>query len=184
MSEAWPLRALAIREQLDTAMVLDLLDIRVLPSGQLSCPNPAHADSHPSARYYPGALGHDGKVHCFTCGQTWDAIGLVGLVHGLSFPDAITWLETHCDLVEATDAAMVASVLRRVGQSDCSALVALVETTIHGARARCTLPQYARLWRAFDTAKAHFGDRKIDEPTFVAVLDRVLALVPPMDLEH
>lgn len=48
------------------------------------CPNPAHDDRTPSAKYY--ADKH--QVHCFGCEQTWDVFQLVGLADGLeSFPD-------------------------------------------------------------------------------------------------
>lgn len=48
------------------------------------CPNPAHDDRTPSAKYY--ADKH--QVHCFGCEQTWDVFQLVGMADGLeSFPD-------------------------------------------------------------------------------------------------
>lgn len=48
------------------------------------CPNPAHDDRTPSARYY--ADKH--QVHCFGCEQTWDVFQLIGMAEGLdSFPD-------------------------------------------------------------------------------------------------
>lgn len=48
------------------------------------CPNPAHDDREPSAKYY-----EDGNtVHCFGCGKTWDVFELVGMLDGIdSYPD-------------------------------------------------------------------------------------------------
>lgn len=44
-----------------------------------ACPDPAHEDSDPSARYY--ADKH--LVHCFGCGRTWDVFQLVGMLDGV-----------------------------------------------------------------------------------------------------
>jgi hypothetical protein len=173
-STSWPLRLLTLREQIDPDEVLDVLGIVVHGSGQLSCPNPDHRDTHPSARLYEG-----GKVHCFTCAKTWDMVGLVQLVHRLSFPDAVAWLEQQFGVEAFADASMIRSVLRRHGRIDCSGLTAMVETAIAAARPRCTIAGYARLWRAYDVACHSFATRKIDEATLVAALDRVLALTPP-----
>jgi hypothetical protein len=173
----WAVRVLAIKAQVDPEEVLALLGITMERGGQLSCPNPTHRDQHPSARFYVDG----GKVHCFTCAQTWDMVGLVQLTQGVSFPEAVVWLEEAFMVAAADDASAMVEVLRRRGAPDCSGLVALVSATVRTSRSRCTLAQYAKLWRAFDVACHHFAERKIDEATFVAALDRVLALTPPAD---
>ena len=52
----------------------------------LRCPNPSHADEHPSAVIY-----HDSnKVYCPVCGESWDIFEVAGLLDGLStFPDKL-----------------------------------------------------------------------------------------------
>lgn len=181
-SISWPLRVLAIKEQVEPEALIDLLGFDLQSGGQMSCPNPDHPDRHPSARFYSsGQFADGGKVHCFTCAKTWDMVGLVQLVHGLSFPDAVAWLEDQFLVQTGDDVTMVAATLRRRGASDCTGLTALVETTVHAARPHCTIEQYAKLWRAYDVACHGFATRKLDEATFVAALDRVLALTPPAE---
>jgi len=170
----WSVRLLAIREQVSMEEVIDLLGVEVLGGGQLSCPNPDHQDRHPSARFYVDT----GKVHCFTCGQTWDMVGLVQVARRLTFPEAVAWLEQEF-MVQAASADMVKATLRRRGAMDCSGLMALVDAAILASRPHCSLPQYARLWRAYDVACHEFAARKIDEAALVAGLDRIMALLPP-----
>ena len=177
MSDAWALRAMAIREQVSMADVFTMVDCDAGRGGVMRCPNPAHTDAHPSAKFYADS----DKVHCFTCGQTWDVIGIVMLRHGLSFPDAITAIEQAFGLAEATDASLVGAVLRRHGHVDCSQLLELTERRVLSSRGRCALPQYARLWRAYDTARVQYGARQIDEATLIAALDRIAALCPPVE---
>lgn len=173
----WPLRALKVREHAPVAGVLDLLGHPPQPDGQLSCPSPSHPDRHPSARMYPDTR----KVHCFGCGSTWDVIGLVQEVRGVSFPEAVAYLEEAFDITEATDPGLVRSVLARTPQGDYTGLIVATRDALIAARRRMSLPQYAKLWRAYDTARHGFAARTLDEDAFVGAMERIAGLVPPAD---
>lgn len=173
----WPLRALKVREHASVEGVLDLLGHPPQPDGQLSCPSPTHPDRHPSARVYADTR----KVHCFGCGSTWDVIGLVQTVQGVSFSEAIAFLEQAFDITDATDAGLVRSVLARAPAGNHAGLMDAVRDTLLRARTRMSLPQYARLWRAYDTTRHGFAARTLDEDTFVAAMERIAGLVPPPD---
>lgn len=176
-ASTWPLRALKVREHASVEGVLDMLGVEVQPDGQLSCPSPTHPDRHPSARVYADTR----KVHCFGCGSTWDVIGLVQMMQGLGFSEAVAFLEQAFDITEATDAGLVRSVLARAPAGNHAGLMDAVRDTILRARTRMTVLQYARLWRAYDTTRHGFAARTIDEDTFVASMERIAGLVPPAD---
>ena len=62
--------------------MLGVTDLR----NNIVCPNPEHADSSPSARYY--ASTH--KVHCYACDKTWDVIDVARMLYPeLTFGSAI-----------------------------------------------------------------------------------------------
>lgn len=176
-ASTWPLRALKVREQAPVAGVLAVLGIEPQPDGQLTCPSPTHPDRHPSARMYEDTR----KVHCFGCGETWDVIGLVQAVHGSGYQEAVAFLEEAFDITEATDPALVRSILQRRAVIDHTGLINTTHAQLLAARKRMTLDQYARLWRAFDTSRVMLAARTIDEDTFVATMERILGLIPPPD---
>lgn len=84
-------RAQAIQASVSILDVMDVLGIHHHGQGtyQISCPNPAHEDVNPSARVFGGT----NSVYCWTCGKTWDVVGLVQVVKGIGFNAA-------CDIVE------------------------------------------------------------------------------------
>ena len=71
--------------------VFDLLGVehRGVGTYQISCPNPGHEDTNPSARVYAGS----NTVFCWTCHQTWDVVGLVQVVQECGFRQACDFLE-------------------------------------------------------------------------------------------
>lgn len=58
----------------------EYLEMNNLPTDKpFCCLNPAHADNHPSMSYDPKL----DKVHCFSCGATYDIYDLIGLEYHL-----------------------------------------------------------------------------------------------------
>lgn len=63
---------------------LDMKKIQHDKGNRFKCLNPEHMDIHPSMSYNP----ENHKVHCFSCGKSYDIFDIVGFDYGLeSYPD-------------------------------------------------------------------------------------------------
>ena len=83
---------------------------------QIICP--FHDDIRPSARVY-----HEtDSIHCWTCGQSWDVIGIVKQAKGFSFFDALDWLERNFEIlaVSVTNADEAEEKMRSLSSSALS----------------------------------------------------------------
>ena len=91
-------RAEAFQKAISIFDVLDVLRIEHHGIGtyQISCPNPRHEDTNPSARVY----ANSNTVYCWTCGATWDVVELVKIVKAYSFQQACDLLELKFGAVE------------------------------------------------------------------------------------
>ena len=52
------------------------------------CKCPFHEDKTPSMKLYS-----DNRVHCYSCGKSWDTIAFMQELHGITFPEAIRRLQ-------------------------------------------------------------------------------------------
>ena len=93
------------------------------------CLNPAHEDRHPSMHYFEKA----NKVHCFSCGATYDLIDLVGLEYGL--PDRKSAYKKACSLYAD----------RSPGQAYSATANAVPERRDNTAEFLCLLGEYRKL---------------------------------------
>ena len=95
-------RADRIRELVPFTRVLANFGYEVDPEGQdheqqFSCDLHGDGqDSKKSARFYPSS----NSIYCWACGRARDAIALVREKNGLSFYDALSWLERRFELPE------------------------------------------------------------------------------------
>ncbi len=60
-----------IREHVPIADAAERYGLHAGRGGMIRCPGGTHEDRHPSAKIYPT------RIHCFTCGRSWDAVDLV-----------------------------------------------------------------------------------------------------------
>jgi DNA primase len=115
---------------------------------QVRCP--VHEDRSPSARYYA-----DGdRVHCFACGQSWDAVGLVMAKLKLPYAMAVGWLETQfrAEMVPLSD--QVRAAVRPVPVRLAASPMAVLDVLDQQVRQVEDGPTAVRLWKAVDHLRA------------------------------
>jgi DNA primase len=145
MSDAF--RRDTVKREVSIYDVLAQINVE-LPEGaqpqQVRCP--FHTDTRPSARVY------DDHLHCFTCGQSWDAIAIVAQTYGLRHTDAIAWLEDAFQVVPegADPRAAMRVALRAAPPRTLDAVFAFAEDELRRARNRLTLGQFACYTTALD----------------------------------
>ena len=155
MAEAW--RIHRIKATVPIFEVLEKLGIPVEVRGthQIHCPNPHHDDRRPSARVY----AEDNRVHCFTCGKSWDVLDLVELhVHVPGIDGAVQWIEHHFDLPDASQAGpeIMLGVVNAPTRPNLSQVEEDTEAVLrhhHMYVEPFPLATYTLIWFCFDTAK-------------------------------
>lgn len=168
-------RALVIRQSVTIFEVLAALGRKLEGEGtqQILCPNPQHPERRPSARVYEDS----NHVHCFACGRTWDAVGLVQTVRGCGFAEAIVWLEVAFGINTADGLLMVEALADVRPRRDVNAQFAACEGRIRGAKARLGAAQYHRLWLVLDTARERWETGRLDVDDLDEVLGTLLSRV-------
>lgn len=73
------------RDQIDRAKEYPFPSLLEFRRGKAACP--FHQDKTPSLHLY-----QNNRVHCFSCGGTWDTIGFLQSRDNLSFKEAVTQL--------------------------------------------------------------------------------------------
>lgn len=168
-------RALVIRRSVTIFEVLAALGRKVEgeTTQQILCPNPQHPERRPSARVYEDS----NHVHCFACGRTWDAVGLVQTVRGCGFAEAIVWLEVAFGIGTVDGLLMVEALADLQPRRDVNAQFAACEARIRSARSRLGATQYHRLWLVLDTARERWETGRLDVDDLDEVLGTLLSRV-------
>lgn len=164
----------AIKRAVTIHEALELVHVELSEGAQtqqVACP--FHHDSHPSARIY------DDHLFCFTCGRSWDAIGLVQESYGMSYLAAVEWLESefHVTPLDADPAAVIRATLRAKPPVVVSTLMAHVETQLRAARARITCDQFARYTTALDAVQWQLDTQAVTPTEAAGVLTQLLVRV-------
>ena len=168
-------RALVIRQAVTIFEVLRALGREVEGEGtqQILCPNPEHPERRPSARVYEDSH----HVHCFACGRTWDAVGLVQVVRGCGFAEAVAWLEAGFGIGTADGLLMVEALADLQPRRDVPAAFAAAEGRIRAAKRAVGASRYHRLWLALDTARAQWETGRLAVTDLDEVLGAILLAV-------
>lgn len=142
-STATAARAVPLAEVLST---LDPQYGTLSETQQVPCP--VHEDRHPSARFYADT----NSLFCFTCQKTFDPISLVQAKLGLSFTDAIAWLDQAFDVLPIPEGlgTFVRAQVRRVATPNPDAMLALLEHALRAARPAVSLETFVRRSTAID----------------------------------
>jgi hypothetical protein len=168
--------------QVPITEVLDLLGIP-LESGttqQIHCP--IHEDRHPSARLYAS----DNRIYCFTCQQGYDVIDLVQHKLGLTFADAITWLEGAFDLTLHVSGlgVLVETSLRRSRPTDPKTLIEVLDEALLHTRPYWTCAAYTQAAVAIDLMVYQIKEGLLPLPEFythaTALLRKLHAVRTPV----
>lgn len=142
-----------ILEHVRVADVLDLLgypwELVADHTQQIHCP--IHDDQTPSARYYH----EQQKVYCFTCGASWDVVGLVAVKRGISRAAAVQALSEEFPTAESAETLTqrLRAQLRTPGGPDYTALLADAERRLIARRRQLGLDGYSRRLLALDMVR-------------------------------
>jgi hypothetical protein len=175
------LRREHLLSQISVPEVMAALSVAEVPTEteQVQCPNPAHEDRTPSARYYI-SHGERGAIFCFKCAQSWDVVGLVQLLQRVSHDEACTWLEDAFGLSEGNDPSAVRTMLQRRVPHQTPAVeaagVALYQY-LQQAHARLDFDAFARAWAAYDVAAADLQQGRVDADGFLTQLATIRTFI-------
>jgi hypothetical protein len=134
-------------------------DVEGKETQQILCPNPQHPERRPSARVYEDS----NHVHCFGCGRTWDPVGVVKVVKGLSDEGAVEWLSLHFALPDL--GSMAPTVIGTIIKRDAPDYARLIEHTaaqIGQQRGVLSASAWHRAWLAFDHALVGYEKKQLD----------------------
>jgi hypothetical protein len=168
-------RALVLKEAVTIFEALRALGRGVDGEGtqQILCPNPQHPERRPSARVYEDS----NHVHCFACGRTWDVVGLVEVVRGCGFAEAVVWLEAAFGIGAADGLLMVAALADLQPRRDVVTMFEMCEGRIRAAKVALGPSKYHRLWLALDTARERFETGRLGVDDLDPIFHSCLALV-------
>lgn len=158
--------------------VPEILDLLAYPwelagdrTQQIRCP--IHDDRSPSARYY-----HDQqKVHCFTCGKSWDVIGLVAAKRGLSREMAVRVIDEEFPTAATAETITqrIRAQLREPTGPQFGELFENTERRLIARRRELGLVAFSKRVTALDIIRYQHAAGDVSNDALPAMLARVLA---------
>jgi hypothetical protein len=154
-------RVQAIHEHVTIFDLFDRMGLDVTPeTQQMRCP--FHTDSNPSARVY----AEQNKIYCFTCQRSWDVIDATQEHFGLSFQDALGWLEAEFAVPGGMTslAGTIRTKLASRAPLDVKAVATMVEDTLKSRREQLGYTRYSKCLYALDLTVWEATERGIKGP--------------------
>ena len=157
-------QAAIFNERVDVFRLYDALGLSYQGerTQQTVCPNPAHRDTHPSARLYAETR----SVYCWTCQRSWDVVGLVRLRLGGSLEEALVWLQARFGVPTST----IPGAPRPVS---LAGVADHVERAVLAARDTLGRARYVRYLTALDLTLARVKDGTLSEADARSALETV-----------
>lgn len=137
---------------------------------QIRCP--VHDDRTPSARYY-----HDQqKIHCFTCGRTWDVISLTMAMRQCSREAAMAFLDEEFPTAETAETLTqrLRAQLRDPGGPDYGVLFDDAERRLIARRRTLDLSTYCRRLMALDLVRHRLATGEVAGGAVPELIKRIL----------
>lgn len=137
---------------------------------QIRCP--VHEDRTPSARYYH----EQQKIHCFTCGRTWDVVGLVAAMRSCSHEAAMDFLDEEFPTSETAETLQqrLRAQLRDPGGPDYGLLFDDTERRLIARRHTFDLATYSRRCAALDLVRYRLAHEEMSGDDVPRLCKRIL----------